>query len=55
MSCSHPAAQSRHSHSTAGQYGREMSSGREGHVGGFRSAAVQGHIAAHLAAAAAGA
>lgn len=55
MSCSHLAPQTRRSLNTSGHYGREISSGREGHVGGFRSTPVQRHIAAHLAAAADGA
>lgn len=37
------------------QHGGDTTSGWEGHVGGFRSAAVQRHIAADLAAAADGA
>lgn len=55
MSYFHLAQQTHHSLTNTWHYGREISSGRQGHVGGFRSTPVQRHIAAHLAAAAAGA
>lgn len=49
MSCSHLAL------SNTVYHGGKVSSGGEGHVGGVRSAPVQRHVAAYLAAAADGA